>query len=91
MNGFLERNRGELGNSSWLSLGYLPKRLNISGDLTKDTSHHILRRLLNGDISQVGLDSQKGGKKDLNIETTQKTWKVDVAEYRQMEKAKGIP
>ena len=45
-----------------------------------------MRRLLNGDIYQVAVDSQKGGKKDLHIETTQKTWMADVAHW-QIERA----
>ena len=78
-----------MGNNSWLSLWYLSKRRNISWNLTKDTSHHILRRLLNANIAQVGLDSQKGRKKDLNIETTQKIWRADATEHWQMEKVKS--
>ena len=48
-----------------------------------------MRRLLNGNIFQVGLDSQKGEKKDLNFETTQKIRRVEVAEHWKMEKAKS--
>ena len=47
---FFESNREELPNNPRLNLGYTPKRLNISGDLTNDTSHQVLRRLLSGNI-----------------------------------------
>ena len=90
LNGFLESNREELENNSRCVMGYLPKGLNISGNLAKDTSHHILRRLLNGGIFQVAIDSRRGGEKDLDIETAQKAWKVEVAEYRQMKRRKAF-
>ena len=86
LNGFLESNREELENNSWLSLGHLPKRLNISGNLTKDTSHHILRMLLSENISQVNLESPKEREKDLNIGTDKKAVSEDDDQW-QMEKA----
>ena len=77
LNGFLESNREELENNSWLSSGHLPKRLNIAWNLTKDTFHHILRRLLNGNIHHVNLESPKEREKDMNIGTNQKAESED--------------
>ena len=45
---FFESNREELENNPLVNLRYVHKRLNISGNLTKDTSPQILRRLSNG-------------------------------------------
>ena len=80
LSGFFESNRGELENDPWLNLGYVNKRLNISGNLTKDTAPQILRRLLNGNIPQESLEISKEKEKDLNIETNQE---ADAGDCRQ--------
>ena len=36
-NGFLESNREELAQNGWLSVGYIPGDVNISGGITKKT------------------------------------------------------
>ena len=53
LNNFLESNREELDNADWLSIGYIPVAMNTSDGLTKSTTGAKLRRLLNGDISQI--------------------------------------
>ena len=35
LNNFLESNRGELENTEWLSIGYIPGGMNTSDGLTK--------------------------------------------------------
>ena len=48
---------------------YIQKELNISGNLTKDASPQILRRLLNGNIFQERVEKSRRGEKDLDIAT----------------------
>ena len=63
LNGFSESNRGELGNNPWLNLWYIQKELNIAGNLTKDTSPQMSRRLLNGNIFHERVENQEGKKR----------------------------
>ena len=57
----MESNRGELENTEWLSIGYIPGGMNTSDGLTKSMAWVKLRRLLNGDISQIVTETHKGG------------------------------
>ena len=50
LSNFSGSNRGELENTDWLSIGYIPGRINTSDGLTKSKSCAKLRRLLNGNI-----------------------------------------
>ena len=86
LNGFSESNRGELGNNPWLNLWYIQKELNIGGDLTKDTSPQILRRLLNGNISHERVAKSRRKEKDLNIATNPEAVAADGSQW-QMRKA----
>ena len=60
LNNFLESNRGELENTDWLSIGYIPGAMNTSGGSTKSMTGAKLRSLLNGNISQIVTENQKG-------------------------------
>ena len=61
LNNFSESNRGELENTEWLSIGYIPGGKNTSDGLIKSATGGKLGRLLNGDISQIATEVQKGG------------------------------
>ena len=61
LNDFPGSNREELGRNNWLSIGYIPWRLNTSDGLTKSIPIVALKRLINGNISQIVTESQKRG------------------------------
>ena len=61
LNNFSGSNGEELDNTDWLSTGYIPGAKNTSDGLAKSAMGAKLRRLLNGDISQIETKNQNGG------------------------------
>ena len=57
---FSESNRAELEKNDWLSIGYIPERINTSDGLTRSMAGAKLKRLLNENISQIVTETQKG-------------------------------
>ena len=59
LNGFLERDSGELSKNQWLSVGYIPGDINTSDGITKSLSSVNFGNLLDGNIFRIVTEERK--------------------------------